>query len=325
MISNAAMQTEGRKGAARLLICVFSAVLACLALAGCSSTNGESADGSSGSADTASQQKTTVSVLCADQLAGPLSELEQLYASENDDVQFAQKSEGTGKALAKDLADNAEDAAAAAAADASEGTDASTAETADDADYSLVVGLSDSAESAAQKAGQIDGDTVSDLVGDTLVIAAGTDGKAASVTVNDLVAGKYPLLMAPADSALGTLQRQALRQLGAQTASGAYVGALAKKGAVKTAKSATSVFAKLSESTGRTVSIVRASDVYRYGGAKVVGEIPAHAYTAPVYSSALTAYANDAQLDAARKFLEWCTTDADAQRIWQKWGFKLAA
>lgn len=325
MIFNAALQADRSNGTARLAACVLAVVLVCLALAGCSSSGGETAEQSSGSTDAASQQKTVVSVLCANQLAGPLSELEQLYASENDDVQFSQDSEGSSKALAKSLADNAEEVAAASSA-SSESTDAAAAAAPDGPTaYSLVIGMSDNEENSAQKAGRLNGDTVSDLVSDYLVIAAGTEGKASSATVNNLLAGTYPLMMAPSDSTLGSLQCQALQQLGGRTANGSYVGALTKKGAVKTAKSTSGVFAKLSENKGKTVAIVRASDVYRYGGVKIVGQIPARAYTAPVYSSALTAYAGDEQLDAARKFLDWCTTDADAQRVWEKWGFKLAA
>ena len=99
MIFNAALQADRPNGTARLAACVLAVVLVCLALAGCSSSGGETAEQSSGSTDAASQQKTVVSVLCANQLAGPLSELEQLYASENDDVQFSQDSEGSSKAL----------------------------------------------------------------------------------------------------------------------------------------------------------------------------------------------------------------------------------
>lgn len=327
MIPHATASAVRGKGGTRLLGCVLAALFACLVLAGCASSGTEQdASQSSASADAGSQHKTMVSVLCADQLTGPLSELEQLYASQHDDVKFAQDSEGSSKALAKDLADNAEHAAAVASSDASGSSDAEDGgETDGQAAYSLVVGMAEKEENAAQKAGRVNGDTVSDLVSDSLVIAAGTNGKASAVTVNDLLAGTYPLLMAPSDTALGGLQREVLSQLGARMQNGSYQGALAKKGAVKSADSASDVFATLSENKGKTVAIVRASDVYRYGGAKIVGEIPASAYTAPVYSSALTAYASNEQLDAAQQFLEWCTTDADAQRIWEKWGFTLAA
>lgn len=307
---------------AQLFSSVLAVFLVALMLAGCSSGNGGAGDQQSAATET-EQHKTVVSVLCSDQLAGPLSELEQLYASEHGDVQFAQDSAGSGKAMAKNLAADKKAATASESASAESGE--GSADPSEESAYSLVVGLPDEASESAQKAQQIDGDTVSDLVEDSLVIVAGTDGKAKSVTVNDLLAGGYPLVMAPSNTALGELQREALRRLGATTANGMFLGALSKKGATSTAKSASGVFAKLSESKNKAVAIARASDVYRYGGVKIVGEIPASAYTAPLYSSALTTYAGSAELDAAKSFLEWCTTDADAQRIWSKWGFKLAA
>jgi len=35
--------------------------------------------------------------------------------------------------------------------------------------------------------------------------------------------------------------------------------------------------------------------------------------------------ANSKYADASQQFLNWCLTDKDAQEIWQKWGFELAA
>ena len=312
-------QETASKRAMRFIACALAGLFACMMLAGCSGENDAASEQQSAATETTQQQKTVVSVLCSDQLAGPLSELERLYASEHEDVQFEQDSAGSGKAMAKNLTANEK----AETASASSGED--SAGSPDDAPYSLVIGLPDEASESAQKAQQINRDTVSDLVADTLVIAAGANGKVRSVTVNDLLAGEYPLVMAPSSTVLGDLQQEALRRVGGASANGVLLGALSKKGKTRTAKSASGVFAKLSEGKNKAVAIVRSSDVYRYGGVRIVGEIPASAYTAPLYASALTTYAGKAELDAAKSFLEWCTTDADAQRIWSKWGFKLAA
>ncbi|MGI6590304.1 MAG: molybdate ABC transporter substrate-binding protein [Eggerthellaceae bacterium] len=294
-----------------------AALCACLVLAGCGSS-GSQEDSSNSQSASQEAPKTSISILCDTQMEGPLSELEQLYASEHDDVEFTLSSEQTDKTLLKALSDNAKSVKSSGQDSQSTG--------ADDADsaISLVFGLSDSATKQAVKNKLLKRDSQTDVVADSLVIVAGKNGKADSVTVNQLVSGKWLLALANGSSSLGKLQTQALSALGACTPQGQFTGALAKSGKVKRQGMESQVFAALSKSK-RAVSVVKKSDVYRYGGVKIVGEIPANAYTAPRYSASATTAASDDQASAAQDFLNWCVTDADAIEIWEKWGFTLAA
>ena len=62
-------------------------------------------------------------------------------------------------------------------------------------------------------------------------------------------------------------------------------------------------------------------DVERYGGVKVVCTVPTDAHKDIIYPAAVTTM--DDSSGAAQAFLDWCTTDPDAQEIWGKWGFEL--
>lgn len=322
-----------------VLVALLCAVLA-TCLGGCAASGtGTSSSAESGSSTTETQ-KVTVSVLSSGQLSGPLSELEALYASEHEGVSFTQDTGTTTEALSEQLGDNAaqvgaaagtgstsssESASASSSASSASSSAGSTETGTAPVPYALVCGMGADTVSSAVQNGLLDATSFSDIVGDTLVIAAGAKGTAKTVTTNTLVAGGYPVLLAQKTTTLGALQYQALASLGAVDASGALTGALAQTGAVTTEDSLSAVMQALSEDTGKTVSIVAASDVYRYGGVKIVGQVPASAYTQPLYTAALSTYATEAQRQAAQEFLDWCLTDADAQRIWEKWGFQLAA
>ena len=67
---------------------------------------------------------------------------------------------------------------------------------------------------------------------------------------------------------------------------------------------------------------VYSSDVYRFGGVEIVGIIPDDTHKAIVYPGAVCKDSKNAQ--AANDFMQWCITDPDAQKIFQKWGFDLS-
>ena len=79
---------------------------------------------------------------------------------------------------------------------------------------------------------------------------------------------------------------------------------------------------KQAENGDVDVAIVYSSDVYRFGGVKVVGIIPDDTHKAIVYPGAVCKDSKNAQ--AANDFMQWCITDPDAQKIFQKWGFDLS-
>ena len=71
------------------------------------------------------------------------------------------------------------------------------------------------------------------------------------------------------------------------------------------------------------LAMVYSSDVYRFGGVKIVGTVPADTHKNIIYPAAICAESTNS--DAAKEFLDWAFTNEDAIKIWQEWGFELAA
>ena len=63
-------------------------------------------------------------------------------------------------------------------------------------------------------------------------------------------------------------------------------------------------------------------ELYRFGGVKIVGTVPAETHKAIVYPAAVCTDSENAE--AAQAFLDWAYTNEDALKIWQEWGFELA-
>lgn len=70
------------------------------------------------------------------------------------------------------------------------------------------------------------------------------------------------------------------------------------------------------------VGLVYTSDLYRYEGIKSIFTTPADSHKDILYPGA--AIADSANADAAAEFLDFCLNNADAQKIWQQYGFELA-
>lgn len=296
----------------------------CLVLAGCGDADTASSSGSSSGAGE-EKPKTTVALLTGDREAAALSELTQQYAGEHDEVAFDVQTVSGDKALRSQLTSSytaaQRDKSSAASASSSTNAEIGASHDGSSQPVAAVVGLSQDERAKAADAKQLDADTDTDLVQDSLVIVT---AQQKAITTNELLRGDYRLCMATPGSDLGKLQMKTLVRLGGATPSGRYVGALAAKDKVEVCKSTAKLFEAVAKSK-KSAAIVLRSDVYRYGGVKISGEVPASAYTAPVYGCALTTFASDEQTKAARDFFTWSTTDADALRIWKKWGFALAA
>ena len=78
---------------------------------------------------------------------------------------------------------------------------------------------------------------------------------------------------------------------------------------------------KQAESGAVDVAFVYSSDVYRFGGVKVIGVVPNDTHKKIIYPAAVCT--DSKQAEAAAEFLDWATTDADAKKLWQEWGFEL--
>ena len=79
---------------------------------------------------------------------------------------------------------------------------------------------------------------------------------------------------------------------------------------------------KYAETGNAQVAFVYTSDVYRIGGVKIIGTVPADTHKQIQYPGAVTATSENAE--AAQAFLDWCMSDPQALEVWQKWGFELA-
>ena len=71
------------------------------------------------------------------------------------------------------------------------------------------------------------------------------------------------------------------------------------------------------------VAFVYTSDVYRFGGVKVIGVVPDDTHKNIIYPAAICK--DSTQAEAANEFIEWATTNADAKKLWQEWGFELVS
>ena len=99
------------------------------------------------------------------------------------------------------------------------------------------------------------------------------------ITAADIAAGAYPLAVSTQNSTYAARQYEALTAIGVY-ANDSFTGYYATaKGSVVECESTGAVFASVA-SSDELVAIVRTSDVYRYGGVKVVGAVPTRLYTA---------------------------------------------
>ncbi|MGN0038777.1 MAG: molybdate ABC transporter substrate-binding protein [Coriobacteriales bacterium] len=70
------------------------------------------------------------------------------------------------------------------------------------------------------------------------------------------------------------------------------------------------------------VGFVYTSDLYRYDGIQSIFTTPADSHKDILYPGA--AITDSANAEAAAEFLDFCLNNADAQKIWQQYGFELA-
>ena len=80
---------------------------------------------------------------------------------------------------------------------------------------------------------------------------------------------------------------------------------------------------KQAQSGAVDVAFVYSSDVYRFGGVKVIGVVPDDTHKNIIYPAAICK--DSTQAEAANEFIEWATTNADAKKLWQEWGFELVS
>ena len=290
-----------------MMVSVVAFVLvAALALAGCSSSNSNNTN----SANTnKSGEKVELQIFAANSLTKALDEIQTLYTEKNPNVTFADTQYKSSGELNQML------------------------EAGSYADIEITASKG-TMDTAVQK-GYVTESTRFNMFKNDLVIVAAEGSSIDSCTLQDVASGKYKVAVGDDSVPAGNYANQALSTVGcfvdpdgktgsdsAGKANGtdAYAGT-PLDGKVVTQTSVGNV-CKLAQSGEADVAFVYTSDVYRFGGVKIVGTVDASAHKNIVYPGAVCSQSKNA--DASNDFLKWSTTDTEAIKIWQKWGFELA-
>ena len=189
----------------------------------------------------------------------------------------------------------------------------------------------------AVSAGYVDESTRVTMFVNDLVMVAAEDSAITSCTLEDIAAGTYKVGVGDDSVPAGNYANQSLStttppcfidpdgnvgkdSAGKANGTDCYAGTPIE-GKVVTQTSVGNV-CKLAQSGEVDIAFVYTSDVYRFGGVKVVGTVPADTHKNIIYPGAVCAQSNYAE--EAQAFLDWALTDEDAIKVWQKWGFELA-
>ena len=183
----------------------------------------------------------------------------------------------------------------------------------------------------AVQEGYVDESTRTNMFTNELVIVAKEDSALQDVTLQQIASGSLTVCVGDDSVPAGNYAAQALSTVGAYEPPAAEAGKSGKDisgkdgqyvGITPILQTSVGNVCKQAENGDVDVAIVYSSDVYRFGGVKVVGIIPDDTHKAIVYPGAVCKDSKNAQ--AANDFMQWCITDPDAQKIFQKWGFDLS-
>lgn len=284
---------------------VAVALVGALGMFGCSN----SAPANNTAANTTTQDKVELQVFAANSLTKALAEVQALYTEQNPNVTFADtqyKSSGELNSMLE----------AGSYAD-------------------IEITASKGTMDTAVEKGYVDKDTRFDMFKNDLVMVAAEGSSIDKVTLEDIASGKYKVAVGDDSVPAGNYANQSLSTVGcfkdpdgkvgkesAGKANGtdAYAGTPIE-GKVVTQTSVGNV-CKLAQSGEADVAFVYTSDVYRFGGVKIVGTVANDTHKNILYPGAVCAQSKNAQ--ASSDFLKWATTDEKAIKVWQKWGFELA-
>ncbi len=290
----------------RLAACAASlALVASAALVGCS---GQPSVGQESSSSSVNENADAVElqIFAANSLSKAMEEVQTIY-TEQTGVTFADTQyEGSGTLN--------EMLGGGAYADALITASASTMDTAVDSGY-------------------VDADTRFSLFSNDLVIVSGLDSSLEDVTLEDIASGTYTLAVGDASVPAGNYAKQSLTT----TTPPCWISADGTVGPDCSGKEGTfegtPLEGKVTEgsSVGNVCSyansgdvdlaMVYSSDVYRFGNVKQVGTAPFGTHKPILYPAAVCTVSEHPE--EAKAFLEWCSTDEDAIKVWQEWGFEL--
>ncbi|NTU89730.1 MAG: molybdate ABC transporter substrate-binding protein [Actinobacteria bacterium] len=188
----------------------------------------------------------------------------------------------------------------------------------------VLIVASTSSMDKADEAGYIDPESRIDMFGNDLVIVR-SEGSDLQISSLADVAIESITKIAIGDAATvpaGKYANQALNSVGLYTGTagddGAYDASIADK-IVLADKVGTA--ANYVATGDCQIGFVYSSDLYRYDGIEIAYTVPDDAHKAIKYPGAVLA--NAANADVAADFLNFCMTDAGAQKIWSEYGFEV--
>lgn len=187
----------------------------------------------------------------------------------------------------------------------------------------------------AVEKGYVDETTRFDMFKNDLVMVVGEGSALADkqLTLADIATGNYTVGIGDDSVPAGNYANQALSTVGCFVDASGKTGkdiagtggsydSTPLAGKVNLQSSVGNV-CKQAQSGAVDVAFVYSSDVYRFGGVKVVGVVPADTHKNIVYPVAVCKDSKAAE--ASKEFLDWATTDPEALKTWQEWGFELVS
>ncbi|MDO4443099.1 MAG: molybdate ABC transporter substrate-binding protein [Slackia sp.] len=288
--------TMKKRVAAFASCAIACAMVSAAMLAGCSKPAEEPVQ----DADVQAQgESVQLQIFAANSLSKALDEVQALYTEKHPEVTFADTQYKASGELVEMLK-------AGSAAD-------------------IFISASKGKMDDAAAAGLVDEATTFDMFTNDLVMVTGESNAdiPEGLTLEQAVSGDYTICVGDESVPAGNYACQALASVGAYSDAsgkgGQFEGTIADKVVLDTS---VGNVCKHAESGDVDIAFVYSSDVYRFGGVKVLSTIPAETHKNIVYPAALTA--DSAHAQEAQEFLDWAASDPAALSVWQKWGFELA-
>lgn len=255
---------------------------------------------------TTTEEAVELQIFAANSLSEAMEEVQALYTEENPNVTFADTQYEASGTLNEMLG-------AGSYAD-------------------ILITASKGTMDTAVEEGYVDEGTRFDMFTNDLVIVAGEDSDITELTLDDLATGEYTIAVGDDNVPAGNYAKQALSTVGCWIDSDGTSGSDSdgKEGTfdgtplagLVTEGSSVGNVCSYANTGDVDVALVYSSDVYRFGGVKIVGTVPADTHKNIVYPAAVCA--NSENAEAAQAFLDWAYENEDVRAIWQEWGFELA-
>ena len=295
--------TDMEKTYKRFLIPAFCmAIIAAFALAGCGGSNAAS----SSAADEPAADAVELNIFAANSLQKALPEVQALYTEQNPNVTFGDTQFEASGTLVQKLKDGA-------SAD-------------------LFIAASKKTMDNAVANGNIDEATRTDMFTNDLVICVqeGND-KVAVSDIKDLATNddiKTIAIGEPNAVPAGKYALQALESAGLVTYDEAEDGTVENikwdasiEGKINAGADKVGTVASYVKEGQADVGFIYTSDIFRYDGVEVAYTTPADSHKTILYPGGVTT--DSANAEVAADFLQFCLTNADAQKIFSEYGFEL--